>query len=55
MIDFEHVSMEYKRGGRLALEDVSLHVDPGEFVFLVGHSGAGILPAQADPAGSAAQ
>ena len=41
MIDFEHVSMEYKRGGRLALEDVSLHVDPGEFVFLVGHSGAG--------------
>ncbi len=35
MIDFEHVSMEYKRGGRLALEDVSLHVDPGEFVFLV--------------------
>ena len=40
MIDFEHVSMEYKRGGRLALEDVSLHVDPGEFVFLVGHSGA---------------
>jgi len=41
MIDFEHVSMEYKRGGRLALEDISLHVDPGEFVFLVGHSGAG--------------
>lgn len=41
MIDFEHVSMEYKRGGRLALEDVSLHVEPGEFVFLVGHSGAG--------------
>ena len=41
MIDFEHVSMEYKRGGRLALEDVSLHVDLGEFVFLVGHSGAG--------------
>ena len=41
MIDFENVSMEYKRGGRLALEDVSLHVDPGEFVFLVGHSGAG--------------
>ena len=42
MIDFEHVSMEYKRGGRLcAGKDVSLHVDPGEFVFLVGYSGAG--------------
>ena len=41
MIDFEHVSKEYKKGGRLALEDVNLHVDDGEFVFLLGHSGAG--------------
>ena len=41
MIDFEHVSKEYKKGGRLALEDINLHVDDGEFVFLVGPSGSG--------------
>ena len=41
MIDFEHVSKEYKKGGKLALEDVNFHVDDGEFVFLLGHSGAG--------------
>lgn len=41
MIDLEHVSKEYKRGGPLALDDISLHVDDGEFVFLLGHSGAG--------------
>lgn len=41
MIDFEHVSKEYKKGGKLALEDVNLHITAGEFVFLLGHSGAG--------------
>lgn len=41
MIDLEHVSKEYKRGGPLALDDINLHVDDGEFVFLLGHSGAG--------------
>ena len=41
MIDLEHVSKEYKRGGPLALEDINFHVDEGEFVFLLGHSGAG--------------
>ncbi len=41
MIDFEHVSKEYKKGGRLALDDINFHVDDGEFVFLLGHSGAG--------------
>ena len=55
MIDFEHVSKEYKKGGKLALEDINFHVDDGEFVFLLGHSGAGkIHPAQAhSPRGSA--
>ena len=41
MIDLEHVSKEYRRGGPLALDDINLHVDDGEFVFLLGHSGAG--------------
>ena len=41
MVNFEHVSMEYKKGGRLALEDVNFRADPGAFVFLLGHSGAG--------------
>ena len=36
MIDLEHVSKEYKRGGPLALDDINLHVDDGEFVFLLG-------------------
>ena len=41
MIDFEHVSKQYKHNAKPALEDVNLHVDEGEFVFLLGHSGAG--------------
>lgn len=41
MIDFINVSKEYKKGGKLALEDINFHVDDGEFVFLLGHSGAG--------------
>ena len=41
MIDFEHVSKQYKKGTKPALEDINFHVDDGEFVFLLGHSGAG--------------
>ena len=40
MIRFQHVYKEYPRTG-LALQDVSLFVGKGEFIFLTGPSGAG--------------
>ncbi|PYE48976.1 cell division ATP-binding protein FtsE [Deinococcus yavapaiensis] len=41
MIEFHHVSLEYPITRTLALDDLNVHVRRGEFVYLVGHSGAG--------------
>lgn len=42
MLYFDHVSKSYNGNGHAtALDDVSFSVEPGEFVSVVGHSGAG--------------
>lgn len=41
MIQFDDVTKVYQKGAHPALDQVSLEVERGEFVFLVGPSGSG--------------
>lgn len=40
-IALEHVSFAYEQGGKNILNDLSLHIKPGEYVGIVGSSGCG--------------
>lgn len=41
MIDLVKVTKEFNRSKTKAVKDVSLHIDAGEFISIVGHSGCG--------------
>ena len=40
-IEMQHVSFRYTSDGPLILKDVSIHIEPGQFVAIVGTSGSG--------------
>jgi ATP-binding cassette subfamily C protein len=40
-LSLEHVNFSYSQGGKNVLDDLSLHINPGEYVGIVGSSGCG--------------
>ena len=41
MISLDHVKLKYPGSKNYALDDINIHIEDGEFVFIVGHSGSG--------------
>ena len=41
LIQFDHVSFQYEESVRKALDDVTLSIEDGSFVAIVGHNGSG--------------
>lgn len=41
LITLQDVTMVYERGAQPAIDNMSLHIDRGEFIFVVGDSGSG--------------
>ena len=41
MLKIEHLTKSYNKNGRPAVDDLSLHIQPGEIYGFIGHNGAG--------------
>ena len=44
MLDIQHIAKTFNPGAiteKIALQDLSLHLDPGDFVTVIGGNGAG--------------
>ena len=41
MITFDNVTKIYEKGQNPAIDHISLNIEKGEFVFIVGNSGSG--------------
>ena len=41
MLQINHYTKQYSAGGKKAVDDLSLHIRPGEIYGFLGHNGAG--------------